>query len=449
MINFVVEDIEEGRNLIDNWVDNNAGSPRFTTAPIMNRMILAKNENKDFRGFFNLKKYTNELSLKNYIIPIGVNNDPHNWAGGELSEHKDYPSLFEFIPEYYLNDLKTNNAFLLIDSSLEGYHSNFIFKFFHYECEKYKINPTQIIYVTGNSIVEDCYEEWLKDNPQKNKILAVGYSHFEFDTHCFTQHLPEENDKFPPTAEEQILYKTENLDKIKLFCNLNKKPRAHRVFWYCLLYNNKMLEKGLVSMNKFDYHHESSPSYSGRYFNYDKFKEIKQTLPSIIYGKGNEEKSTDYYVKRFNVDVALDSWVAVISEAQYEDDQQTVFISEKIFKSIAQSQPFLILGNRGSLTELKKMGYKTFEGFIDESYDSKNEGDRFFSILTSLKKIEKIENKLEWYKSMKDILDHNKKLLSFNSVQRLPLPVKKIIKLVLRDEIFHKKIEEKILKYVK
>lgn len=201
-------------------------------------------------------------------------------------------------------------------------------------------------------------------------------------------------------------------------------------------------------MNKFDYH-ETSPSYSGRYFNTNKFKEIKQTLPSTIHGKGNEEKSTDYYVKRFNVDVALDSWVAVISEAQYEDDQQTVFISEKIFKSIAQSQPFLILGNKGSLTELKKLGYKTFEGFIDESYDSKNEGDRFFSILTSLKKIEKIENKLEWYKSMKDILDHNKKLLSSNSVNKLPLPVKKIIKLVLRDEILHKKIEEKILKYVR
>ena len=45
-------------------------------------------------------------------------------------------------------------VFLIVDSSLEGYSSDFIFEFFHHECKRLKISPTQIIYVTGNSIIE-------------------------------------------------------------------------------------------------------------------------------------------------------------------------------------------------------------------------------------------------------------------------------------------------------
>ena len=69
-------------------------------------------------------------------------------AGGELSEHKDYPVLFDFLYEKYITDLQNKNTFLIVDSSLEGYSSDFIFEFFHHECKRLKISPTQIIYVT-------------------------------------------------------------------------------------------------------------------------------------------------------------------------------------------------------------------------------------------------------------------------------------------------------------
>ena len=450
MINFVVDNLDDNTNCVSQAGLNKGGSNRFTSSPIANRMYLSQNEVPDFVDSNFFKKYSihnlQDSKLKNYIIPLGVNNDPHNWAGGELSEHKDYPSLFHFLYEVYINDLKSKKAFLLVDSSLEGYSSDFIFKFFHHECKRLNISPKQIIYVTGNSIIEYCYQKWLIDNPQEEEILVIGYSHFEFDTHCLTNHLPEGNTKYPPTFSEQVEYKSKNLDKIKLFSNLNKKPRAHRVYWYCLLYVNKMLEKGLVSMNKFEWHNQS-PAYAGRQINKDKWQEISESLPSLIDGKGNEEKSTDYYVKRFNVEVALNSWISVVSEAQYEDNQETVFISEKIFKSIAQSQPFLVLGNKNTIAELKKLGYKTFEDFFDEGYDTLNEADRFFRLLITLKKIDKIEDKLSWYKSMKEIIEHNKKLITKNSTEKLGEPSVKIIQTVLGEDI--SKVPNKFKKYVK
>lgn len=73
-------------------------------------------------------------------------------------------------------------------------------------------------------------------------------------------------------------------------------------------------------------------------------------------------------------------------------------------------QPFIIVGSKHSLKYLRKLGYKTFDGFIDESYDECNDEDRFTSIMNSLKQIQAIPNKLEWLRSMQAILEHNHKL---------------------------------------
>ena len=107
-------------------------------------------------------------------------------------------------------------------------------EFFHIECKERNINPNYIIFVTGNSIVEDCYSDWLKNNPQQKNIKVVPYSHFEFDTYLLSNDLPPGNDNFPPTFEEHIEYKSKN--KIVSFCNLNKKPRRHRINFYSLLH---------------------------------------------------------------------------------------------------------------------------------------------------------------------------------------------------------------------
>ena len=62
------------------------------------------------------------------------------------------------------------------------------------------------------------------------------------------------------------------------------------------------------------------------------------------------------------------SWLTVVSETHFEYCK-TLFLSEKTFKSTCQT-PFLILGNRNSLNELRKLGYVTFDGLIDEKYDT-------------------------------------------------------------------------------
>jgi hypothetical protein len=138
-------------------------------------------------------------------------------------------------------------------------------------------------------------------------------------------------------------------------------------------------------------------------------------LPLLVNDKSNNEFDDGYYIRRIQDQTCLDSWVTVVSEASFSDKDQQLFLSEKVFKPIVCFHPFIILGNKDSLKELRDMGYKTFDGFIDESYDSLSTFERYDAIITSIKKIIAIEDKTAWFESMRPILEHNYETLKKNS----------------------------------
>lgn len=426
-MNFIFEDFENSRNLVDNWVTNDAGSDRFTVAPLYNRMVCLRGLNENYKEVFH--EYTMKNKPQKYIIPIGVNNDPEMWAGGKYSANRKTISLFKFLNETYLNDLRQGNAYLLIDSSFEGYHCDWIFDFFHNECLDYQISPNQIFFVTGNSIVKERYDLWLETNPQNIKMHPLPYSHFESDVFGEIRHLGWAN-KSLKTYNQQLEYKINNLENIKLFNNLNKKPREHRIWFFVKLYQNSLLNRGLVSMNKFPPHFRS---FCDIEIDQNLFSEVQSLLPCDLYGKSNEELDTGYYIRRIYEQPHLDSWVSIVSEAQFEDSQGTIFLSEKMFKPISCHHPFIVLGNRNSLREMKKLGYETFSKWIDESYDTLPDTKRMDAIIESIKEFDKEKNKLDIYKDMKEVLIHNYNVLETNASKKPPYAFDAIQKIFMDD----------------
>lgn len=63
-------------------------------------------------------------------------------------------------------------------------------------------------------------------------------------------------------------------------------------------------------------------------------------------------------------------------------------LTEKIFKPIVSKQPFMLLAAPGNLAYLRSYGFKTFDGIIDESYDSIQDNDQ---------RIEAVAEQLRWY----------------------------------------------------
>ena len=70
------------------------------------------------------------------------------------------------------------------------------------------------------------------------------------------------------------------------------------------------------------------------------------------------------------------------------------FISEKIFKPIMYLQPFLIAAPPLYLKAVRDMGFKTFDGFIDEGYDSLPTHERMEYLIESIRKVDNIKDKI-------------------------------------------------------
>jgi hypothetical protein len=64
----------------------------------------------------------------------------------------------------------------------------------------------------------------------------------------------------------------------------------------------------------------------------------------------------------------LESFLHVVTETCFWDDR--THLTEKIFKPIVAQQPFVLLGCANNLKYLRSYGFKTFDSWWDESYDS-------------------------------------------------------------------------------
>jgi len=86
------------------------------------------------------------------------------------------------------------------------------------------------------------------------------------------------------------------------------------------------------------------------------------------------------------------------------------FITEKTLRPVINLQPFIIFGNPYTLKSLKELGFKTFDKWVDESYDLEiNTNKRFELAYNEILKISKldIDEIHEIYFDMFEILEHN------------------------------------------
>ena len=84
-----------------------------------------------------------------------------------------------------------------------------------------------------------------------------------------------------------------------------------------------------------------------------------------------------------------------------------IHITEKTYKPIAFLQPFILLGAAGSLQHIKDMGFKTFDEFWDESYDTEIDDSVRFTKIVNI--VEEIYNwseqkKIDFSHKIKEIL---------------------------------------------
>ena len=105
-------------------------------------------------------------------------------------------------------------------------------------------------------------------------------------------------------------------------------------------------------------------------------------------------------------------FVCIINETRFA--QPTANFSEKVIDAINYRKPFILVAPPKTLEYLKKFGFKTFDKYWDETYDTiENHSERLREIF---KIIDEINNKTldelnDMYYDMHDILEHNRNII--------------------------------------
>ncbi len=104
-----------------------------------------------------------------------------------------------------------------------------------------------------------------------------------------------------------------------------------------------------------------------------------------------------------------DTYFSLVTESDVSSGSLIRF-TEKTLKPIINLHPFLVVGNPKTLSLIRSMGFKTFDGFIDESYDDIfNPEERVLHVMREVERLCSMtkEEIHDWYASMLPILIHN------------------------------------------
>ena len=150
-----------------------------------------------------------------------------------------------------------------------------------------------------------------------------------------------------------------------------------------------------------------------------KNKTISDEFHWPVNGK-QEDWCMEMNLNEYGQNPYLHSYLEIVAETIYGTG--AIQISDKPFKPILNLQPFIYVTSSGGLKVLKDMGYKTFEPFIDESYDDiEDDVVRMEKIQSEIKRICNMnKNKLhDSYYKMKDILIYNRNNFLSNGTTRV------------------------------
>ena len=174
----------------------------------------------------------------------------------------------------------------------------------------------------------------------------------------------------------------------EFFClSAVRSDRAHRQ-----RFKTHLESKGLDALGfcRFQSGDQDDISYEDLQGFYPK-KMLQKVLPAILPSVGYYN-STKYEI--------------VIETFGHHPDDDSFMMSEKIFKSIIMKHPFMVVTTKNFLGNMRQMGFRTFENFIDQSYDTaRTEQEKFDIITDNIRHLSTKES--SFHARMNDICEHN------------------------------------------
>jgi len=390
---------------------------------VRNKFILASNHSELRGNALNRLdgKYVilNGIDVNNYneevlFYPIEIYGS-HNFFIDE-TQYKtqdgiEYKTNFVNVVSKEAIDLaKQNKLFFVFNISHESFSDiNFLTKFY-FEIRSIGLHPYHFIFFVGTSNLIELYPE----------IEQYGFIFYFEDNLLISSCKKVEDLKICPN--NKLGYKTEWLKSNDILKNRNKhfvcpnrnSNKQHRFNLGCFFEAENLWDKLYCSfLQKYD---EKVDLIENLNINFK--KRLNEAMSSFIKklpiemdteNLKEEEKQSFESMRSFKKEIYTDSYIHIVTETNFKRD---IFPTEKIINPMVVLQPFILFGAPGYLKYIKSLGFKTFDGFIDESYDSEyDDVKRFEMLCEEIKRLSELslEEIHNWYISiMIPILEHNR-----------------------------------------
>jgi len=258
-----------------------------------------------------------------------------------------------------------------------------------------KLQPEKVILLFSDETAEKTHDEFCVRNDIVNRINVIGASMFNIQ--CRYEFTMDYFNKYYPIMRDNILNKKSRKNRFFSLTSRMKLSRQRLIDMFDKVDNFDIsdLSKGKV-LDPWNFKSYTTPEGITKTIDelYDQdFKfdaEIDEDMNKYIYFADNSmwRPEQERLYKLY-----LDYYIEIVCESNTELDQYT-FLSEKIYKPLYYGQPFGLIGNRGTLEHLRKMGFETYPEIFDESYDTHPRWqDRFDSLTSDIKTLLTLSDK--------------------------------------------------------
>jgi len=415
---------------------------------------IPKNFVKYYSPIFNDVKFRTEIDMEPAVYPSDmrhteysslksvdtIKDDTETFSGYYLIEgfgsaqnamgvnpetKGKYKSVFNYIEEKTLKFLQNGVLKLCICYLQESFITDNIIHSIHYNTKK--LNIQNSIVIVNDFLVEKRYTDWCKKNGYEPRIKTIVFCHSLYEKSSEIYQLLNDNQIYT-MADDYKEYEgsaisleefknTKSILRKNSVLSMNRRQREHRLATLCVLNNCNLLKGNGVSY-QLTFDGPTTPFYVDKlitneekqrmYFqDYKELQEMKYQW--VDYPIAMEAKDGVHHGYGWeNKQPYLDSYLNITTETDFVNP--TGYASEKVWKPFGFFQPLLLVGSPNTLEFVKSFGFKTFDGFIDESYDKETDvAKRFELIEKEIIKFSKMSKQEvhDWYWSMEDILIHN------------------------------------------
>ena len=249
------------------------------------------------------------------------------------------------------------------------------------------------------------------------KFFICGYLHCRMvnaEVHKFLDWFTT-SVHFYRNVRPSILYNLQPFDAKPLrFDALLGRKKPHRDLAYNFLTENNMLGQGVVTYindHRVNFDSNDSDKWVWQSEGINDFEVRSKTIDFTV-------DRVDYYGYNMSlsqiipIDIYNRTHYSLVCETNFNNE--FVFLTEKTVKPILARRLFITLGNQYHLAALRRLGFKTFNGIIDESYDTVEDTvERHTAAMVQLKLL-CARDPAEVIDLIKDIVDYNFNLMYSN-----------------------------------